>query len=244
MHCNASVLKVLMWSSTLTIFVVAALIFHASNIEPFKKYTDRSHGSGLEDLLTTFRFGIYTALGAGTILLLAVLPAVLQSRSLKEFAPWIPLFITVYSLSTVTIHKLQLPPPHEGVALADFSGVSVNVFSDTSTRVVSSIGSGTRTPSESHRHDALYFRELGPSSRTSHRTGSGDSEISLPFMAGQPPPHWDSLTRSLFASEHAHTEAYLPQDPLPRIDGYPGFANDMASEHSSLGSCHRLLEAY
>ncbi|KAK3328889.1 hypothetical protein B0H66DRAFT_5345 [Apodospora peruviana] len=206
---------------TLTIFLLAALVFHSLHIEPF------------------VRTGPYTAPVALLFLLLAVLPA---GSSRKELIPWLPLFLVFSSLGTVAVDKaskrIRLRRGGD-VVLDQFSGVSIDTSSEESFRTVSD-RRGRRPPSQSNRHNAIYFGRYGPPSQYSCRTGSGDSELTLSGVTGQPRPTWDPQTQSYFTPERIQPMD-LPGQPYAWMDRDYESEPDMASESTSGRSDHPLL---
>lgn len=146
------------------------------------------------------RFGLFTVAVALVLLLVAVLSA---GSSRRELIPWVPLFITCSSLITVAIYELSQQTRARSIPQGveeEFSGVSIDTWSDRSLRTVSGpLEPGL--PFESTRFNPLYFALQGPSPRTSQRTSTNATELSLGSVAGRCRPQWDSQTRSFFPDD-------------------------------------------
>ncbi|GAB1310346.1 hypothetical protein MFIFM68171_00556 [Madurella fahalii] len=167
---------------TLAIFIITALAFHGLHLQPF------------------VRFGPFTVAVALVLLFGAVLSA---GPSRTELIPWLPLFIACLSLITVAIHKISqhMGPRRLSVTSEDeFSGVSIDTLSGRSIRTASS-QRGPLPVLESNRLDPLYFTMPGPPSRTSHRTGTTGTELSLSSVTGQVQADWDARIRDYFPEE-------------------------------------------
>jgi len=195
-------------------------------------------------LLTVSRFGPFTAAAALVLLFLAVLAA---GPSRKELTPWLPLFIASLSLITVAIYEISRhigPCPLSVSADDEFSGVSIDTGSERSLRTLSTQQSPQQLL-ESNRMDPLYFDRHGPPSRSSHRTGTDGTEISLSGVVAQRRSEWDAHTQSYFPNS-----TFPEQDPAgephvrsPRPDGEdsPDLNFDLDSEHGTVESSRPLL---
>ncbi|KAL2128715.1 hypothetical protein VTI74DRAFT_8805 [Chaetomium olivicolor] len=212
---------------TLSIFILSMLGFHALHVEPF------------------LRYGPFTAAAALVFLLVAVLSA---GSSRKELIPWLPLFIASLSLITVALYevsRLYGRRPLSFTVEDEFSGVSIDTWSERSHRTLST-QSGSQPLLESNRLDWLYFVHNGPPSRSSHRTGTNSTDITLSGVVGQCQPHWDAQTLSHF-SGHARPEEEAMEEPHARIAS-PGQENpselglDMPSDDGAVESSQPLLK--
>ncbi|KAK4111932.1 hypothetical protein N656DRAFT_790084 [Canariomyces notabilis] len=212
---------------TLAIFVITALAFHALHLQPF------------------VRFGPFTAAVAILLLIVAVLSS---GSSRKELIPWLPLFIVASSLITVALHKMaqHMAPGRLSIAAnseCDFSGVSIGERSELSLRTI--LSPQAPVPAlESNRFNPLYFGRYGPSSRTSQRTTTTGTGLSLSSVEGQVQPHWDSSIRRFFAQDTSpgqacpeETHAVNSQEPGGGLDSDP----DSDSEIGTVESRRPLL---
>ncbi|KAJ4297101.1 hypothetical protein N0V88_004018 [Collariella sp. IMI 366227] len=204
---------------TLAIFILSTLGFHALHIKPF------------------IRYGPFTAAAALIILIVAVLSA---GPSRKELIPWLPVFIASLSLITVAIYEVSQFHGLRPLSFAvedEFSGVSIDTWSERSYRTLST-QPGPQPLFESNRLDRLYFVHNGPASRSSHRTGTAATDITLSGVAGQCQPHWDPQTLSHFRGDTLLPEEEDMQEPHARIAS-PGQENspkpdlDMAMDMNS-----------
>lgn len=167
------------------------------------------------------------------ILLLVVLP---PGAPRKDIAPWLPLFIASSSLSTVAIYEFsqryrirqRLPSPEDGR-----SDYSIGTWSGPSTRRgASSDGQSSRRPSEID--DRFLYGQYGPSS---HYSGhSGDSQLTLSGLPGQPRPHWDATTQRFFQVEASHTG---PE----HAEAYPETLSELSMDLTSDNATTRSIEA-
>ncbi|KAK3695068.1 hypothetical protein B0T22DRAFT_438099 [Podospora appendiculata] len=155
-------------------------------------------------------FGLYVAPVALLFLLLVVIAA---GHSRIELIPWLPLYTVFSSLVTVAIDTGYADLRTRQDARYEFTGVSVDPWREESTSG-SSDGYTRQPPSESYRQNPLFFGRYGPSSQTSRRTESGESELTLSGVQGQPRAHWDSQTRSHFAAECGQPALESP-GPIP-----------------------------
>jgi hypothetical protein len=190
------------------------------------------------------RFGPFTAAAALVLLFLAVLAA---GSSRKELTPWLPLFIASLSLITVAIYEISRhigPCPLSVSAHDEFSGVSIGAGSERSLRTLST-QQGPPPLLESNRMDPLYFARHGPSSRSSHRTGTDGTEISLSGVVGERRPEWDAPTQSYFFNT-----TFPEQDPAgephvrsssPEGGHSPDLNFDLDSEDGTVESSRPLL---
>ena len=165
------------------------------------------------------RCGRFTAPVALLVLLLVVLFA---GPTKKELIPWIPLFFTSSSLITVALHEFSRhfrirwrPQFLEDGTL----NVIADTWSDPSYRArLICDNVGCRPPSESLRHDPIFFERHGPSSDCTRRTG--DSDIALTDVEGRCRSDWDPRALSFFALENprqdtrpaGQTDASYPRD--------------------------------
>ncbi|KAK3337185.1 hypothetical protein B0T19DRAFT_63295 [Cercophora scortea] len=204
---------------TLSIFVIASLAFHGLHVERFK------------------RFGLYVAPVALLFLLLVVIAA---GHSRTELIPWLPLFTVFSSLATVAIDTgyANLSTRQQDIVF-EFSGVSVDPGREESSSG-SSGGYTRQPPSESYRQNPLFFGRYGPSSQTSRRTESGESELTLSGVQAQPRAHWDSQTRSHFAMECGQPALGSPGPIQTWTHEDLGLGRGSFSEHT--GSDRPLLE--
>jgi hypothetical protein len=213
---------------TLSIFILSALVFHALHLRPF------------------VRFGPYTAAVALVLLLVAVLAA---GSSRKEFIPWLPLFIASLSLITVSIHEISLhfePRRVSFIPEDTFTGVSIDGWSERSSRTISTQQRPQPLP-ESTRRDSLLFARHGPSSRTSDRTSTNVTDISLSSIVGQCRPQWDARTRAYFPdvvlSDQDATGEPHARTTSPGLMSNPDSSSDSDSDHGSVESNQPLLGA-
>lgn len=196
-------------------------------------------------LLTVSRFGPFTAAAALVLLFLAVLAA---GPSRAELTPWLPLFIAALSLITVAIYEFLRrhtnPCPLSVSADEECSGVPIDAGSERSLRTLSTQQSPSQ-PLESNRMNPLYFDRHGPSSRSSHRTGTDGTEISLSGVVGQRRSDWDPHTQSYFCNT-----PFPEQDPAgephvrnasPEGERSPDVNFDLDSDHGTVGSSRPLL---
>ncbi len=184
---------------------------------------------GCRRLLTVSSFGPFTA-AAGLVLLFFVVLAAPPPR--QDFIPWLPLFIASVSLTTVVIYRISQqmgPRPLSVAAEDDFSGVSVDAGGGPSFR---SLSTQRGPPSESYRNQSHFFARHGPSSRTSYRTDTDTSGISLAGVAGQVQPQWDPLTRSYFSPAVLpnQTSPDEPQTLNGSTEGQSSQAQDMSPD--------------
>ncbi|KXX82842.1 hypothetical protein MMYC01_200552 [Madurella mycetomatis] len=209
---------------TLAIFIITTLAFHGLHIQPF------------------VRFGPFTAAAALLLLLTAVLSA---GPSRKELIPWLPIFIACLSLITVAIHKISqhMGPRRLSVnAEDDFSGVSIDTLSGRSIRSAPS----QRAPPpvlESSLLNSLYFTMPGPPSRTSHRTGTTGTELSLSSVAGQIQPDWDPRIQAYFAGEIRQEQPLEHSNADPSADADSDSDSDSDSESETVEARRPLLES-
>ncbi|KAK4199093.1 hypothetical protein QBC40DRAFT_85930 [Triangularia verruculosa] len=182
---------------TLFAFILSALAFHSVYSEPF------------------IRCGPSTAPVALILLLLVVFSA---GPSKKDLVPWLPLFVTAWSLVTLMINKHMVMASHHLSISADypFAGVSTDRATEYSFRSMSS-QDRNQTEFESNRHNPLYFGRHGPSSRYSQRTGTFSSDISLSSVPARLQEHWDDHTMAYFDDqEMQELPREIPEPSLPR----------------------------
>jgi len=150
----------------------------------------------------------------------------------KDIVPWLPLFIASTSLSTVAIHEFsqryriqkRLPSPEDGRS---------DTWSRPSTRRgASSDGRSSRRLSEINNR--LCYGQYGPSSHYSGQ--SGDSELTLSGLPGQPRPHWDATTQSFFQVEASHAGH-------EHAGAYPDTLSELSRDLASDNATTRLNEA-
>ncbi|VBB72404.1 Putative protein of unknown function [Podospora comata] len=182
---------------TLILFIITAIAFHAIYTEPF------------------IRSGPSTAPVALVLLLLVVIAA---GPTRKDLVPWLPLFVTAWSLVTLMINKhMATASTHLSIS-ADypFTGVTIGAATERSFRSMSS--QDRRQPQfESNRQNPLYFGRHGPPSRYSQRTSTMSSDISLSSMPAQRQEHWDPHTQAFFDNQEMQELARdLPESTLPR----------------------------
>ncbi|KAK4240006.1 hypothetical protein C8A03DRAFT_13625, partial [Achaetomium macrosporum] len=190
------------------------------------------------------RFGPYTAAAALVFLLVAALSA---GPSRKDLIPWLPLFIASLSLITVATYEVSQLTGHRPVSVVaedELSMASIDRWSGCSRRTLSTLP-GPLPWFESNRRNPLYFARGGPSSRTSHRTNTNATDISLSSVEGQFRPHWDALTQSLFP-DHIPPErnSQAEQDVSSAREGeerHPDPVSDVDSDHGTVESGHPLL---
>ena len=191
-----------------------------------------------------FRFGSFTAAAALFLLLVSVLAA---GSSRQELIPWLPLFIASLSLITVAIYDISQrmgPRPLCNAEDDYLTGVSIDARSDTSLRTMST-HQRPLPPPDSNRLDSLYFARHGPSSRSSHRTGTNVTEISLSSVVAQCRPQWDVQTKSYFP-ETILPDQENPEEPIirsasPDAQGDADPDSDLDSDHGTVESSHPLL---
>ncbi|KAK0729071.1 hypothetical protein B0T21DRAFT_385190 [Apiosordaria backusii] len=180
---------------TLLSFIIAVLTFHSIYSEPF------------------VRCGPFTVPVALILLLVVV---VSSGPSKKDLVPWIPLFVTAWSLVTIMINKHMAMASHQLSISADypFTGVTTDAATEHSFRTISS--QERHQPAfESNRQNPLYFARHGPSSRYSQRTNTFSSDISLSSVPARLQDHWDDHTRAYFDDQEMQE---LPQDfPEPTL---------------------------
>ncbi|KAK0658936.1 hypothetical protein QBC41DRAFT_50657 [Cercophora samala] len=180
---------------TLILFIITAIAFHAIYTEPF------------------IRSGPSTAPVALVLLLLVVIAA---GHTRKDLVPWLPLFVTAWSLVTLMINKHMATASQHLSISADypFTGVTIDTETERSFRSMSS--RDRRQPEfESNRHNPLYFGRHGPSSRYSQRTSTISSDISLSSVPAQRRDHWDDYTQAYFDDQEMRE---LPRDmPEPAL---------------------------
>ncbi|KAL2263233.1 hypothetical protein VTK26DRAFT_7652 [Humicola hyalothermophila] len=202
---------------TLSIFILTTLGFHVLHINPF------------------VRFGPFTA----TVALILLVVAVLSGGSTRsEIIPWLPVFIASLSLATVAIHELSqctAARPLSYTTEDEFSGVAVDAWSERSLLTLPT-SQGHRAPSQSNRFDPPFYAHQGPSSRCSHRTDAGATEITLSGVVGQCREHWDAQTRKYFDRDTSlvpdvHAEAQVTGDR--GHENTPERDSDSDSEHGN-----------
>ncbi|KAK4172487.1 hypothetical protein QBC36DRAFT_314771 [Triangularia setosa] len=182
---------------TLILFIIAAVSFHTIYTEPF------------------IRCGPSTAPVALVLLLLVVISS---GPSRKDLVPWLPLFVTAWSLVTLMISKHMATASQHLSISADypFTGVTIGTETERSFRSMSS--HDRRQPEfETNRQNPLYFERHGPSSRYSQRTNTISSDISLSSVPARLQDHWDDHTRAYFDDqEMQELPRNLPEPTLPR----------------------------
>ncbi|KAK4129526.1 hypothetical protein N657DRAFT_80941 [Parathielavia appendiculata] len=211
---------------TLSIFIISALGFHALYLQPF------------------IRFGPFTAAAALFFLLVAVVGA---GSSRTDLIPWLPLFIASLSLITVAIYEISQhvgPAPLSFTAGEPLSGISIDTLSERSSRTMST-QRGVQTSLESNRNDSLLFAHHGPPSRTSHRTATDITDITLSIVEGYCRPEWDPQTRSYFLGnalpEREPLGKSCQRSPSPGRQENRDLDMDLDSDPGSLESSHPLL---
>jgi hypothetical protein len=174
-------------------------------------------------------------------LLVAVLAA---GPSRKDLIPWLPPFIASVSLITVVIYDISLhleAPPVSFVPEGTFSGMSNDAWSERSARTMSTQQRPQAMP-ESSRLDSLVFGRYGPPSRTSQRTGTNVTDISLSSIEGQYRPQWDAPTRGYFP-DHVMPDEDATGEPHARITSPGLMSNQDPSSDFEADSNHGSVES-
>jgi len=223
---------------TLSIFILSALLSHALHLEPF------------------ITFGPFTATAALVLLLVAVLAA---GPARTDLIPWLPLFIASLSLVTVVIHDVSQriaprPPSFNGDEAGDddLSGVSTDTWSHRSLGTIST-QQRSQSAHESNRLNPIYFARHGPPSRTSQRTGTNVTDITLSGVVAQSRPQWDARTRGYFREAalpgEEHPEGTIPRTASPEGqsnpeggESNPDLDSDLDSDNGTVASSHPLLK--
>jgi hypothetical protein len=200
-------------------------------------------------VLTEHRFGPYTAAVALVCLLVTVHTS---GSSRKDLIPWLPPFIASVSLITVVIYNISL---HFGAQRFSFtpentfSGVSTDTWRERSARTMST-QQRLQTMLESSQPDSLLFGRYGPPSRTSQRTGTNITDISLSSIEGQCRPQWDALTRGYFP-DHVMPDQDATGEPNIRTPSpglmsiqNPSSDSEADPDHGSVESDQPLLGAW
>ncbi|KAL2154895.1 hypothetical protein VTH82DRAFT_3571 [Thermothelomyces myriococcoides] len=192
-------------ASTLSIFIITALVFAALRLEPLVRY------------------GRFTVPVCLAILLLAVLAA---GSTREGLIPWLPLFIASVSLITVTIDDVLRRIKRQSPS---FSGDGVRSWASTEACSNYSLRSMSTEPQSqstlgSTQNDRLLFARYGPPSRMSQRTDTIGTDITLSGVAPQFRPHWDVQTRSCFSANGIPNGEHLVGIDL-RVASPEGSAN-------------------
>jgi hypothetical protein len=159
-------------------------------------------------------------------------------------------FIASLSLITVATYEVSQHSRGRPVTYVDVeedfaSRASMDRWSGWSPRTLSTLP-GEPPLYESNRGNPLYFSRGGPSSRTSHRTNTTTTDISLSSIEGQCQPHWDALTQSHFSCHvlpERHSQAE-PQEVRRASQGeerHPDPDSDLDSIEETVESSHPLL---
>lgn len=180
--------------AVLSIFIIAALAFHALHLEPF------------------IRFGPFTAPLALFILLLAVLPS---ASPRTELIPWLPLFIASFSLSTVAVDEVHKRlNSHSAPSVEDgLTDIPIGSWSYRSSQMETlSDEQSIRTLDDLNTIDTLLRGIHGPQLHY-HPHQIADSDISLSDGSGRAPSDWDSTTRSFFPARNKGPSRPSPEQP-------------------------------
>jgi hypothetical protein len=142
--------------------------------------------------------------------------------------------------------------------LAELSEVSIDTWSERSSRTMST-QHGPHPLLESNRRNSLFFALAGPPSRTSpsrtsNRTGTDATDITLRSVVGHCRSEWDPQTLSHFPDaqipsrclDNAQPERETPGEEIQRRPSPAGGSNpepdmDVDSDRGSLESNHPLL---